>query len=254
VIVVREDGCELHLEEEGTGPAVLLIHGFASRLERNWRSTGWIDALVRGGFRVVAYDQRGHGASTKLYDAEAYATERLADDAVAVLDGLGITRSSLFGYSMGARVALETAIRSPARVGALVLSGMGSAFRDLGGPAREGREAVAAALEAEDPADAPQEGLDYRSFAEKTGGDLRALAACWRRPSRRVTDAELAAIGCPTLFVVGDRDELAGDPRPVADRVPGSEVVILRDKGHMRAVGAREHRAAVLDFLFRRGR
>jgi pimeloyl-ACP methyl ester carboxylesterase len=56
----------------------------------------------------------------------------------------------------------------------------------------------------------------------------------------------------PTLVVVGDRDTVAGDPEPLASAIPKAELVRLAGKDHMTAVGAREHRAAVLSFLARR--
>ena len=249
-VAPTSDGAELRWESTGEGPVVLLIHGFASTLERNWRGTGWMDALARAGFRAVAYDQRGHGRSTKLYDPAKYALDRLARDAVEVLDALGIERGVLMGYSMGARVALEAALLHPARVAALVLSGIGSAFRDFGGPAGD-REAVARALEADDPSGASAGALGYRRFAEQNGGDLKALAAFWRRTNRPVSPDELGAIRVPTLVVAGDQDEVAGDPRPLAAAIPGAEVAVLPGKDHTKATGAREHRASVLAFLQR---
>ena len=243
-----DDGCELHWEEAGAGPAVLLIHGFASNLDRNWRGTSWMNALARGGYRAIAYDQRGHGQSTKLYEADRYAPERLADDAVQVLDAVGVRRACFMGYSAGARIALEATLRHLERAAALALAGIGAAFRDFGG--REGdREPVARALEADDQKDAPPHALVYRRFAEQNGGDLRALAAFWRRTCRRVTAAELGSIRVPTLVVAGDRDDVAGDPRPLAEAIPGAKLVLLPGKDHTNAVGARQHREAVLAFL-----
>ncbi len=251
-VAPTSDGAELRWESTGEGPVVLLIHGFASTLERNWRGTGWMDALARAGFRAVAYDQRGHGHSAKFYDPAKYALDRLARDAVEVLDAVGAERGVLMGYSMGARVALEAALLHPARAAALVLSGIGSGFRDFGGPAGD-REAVARALEADDPSGAPPGALGYRKFAEQNGGDLSALAAFWRRTNRPIAPEELASIHAPALVVAGDRDEVAGDPRPLAAAIPGSEVAVLPGKDHTKATGAREHRAAVLAFLQRIG-
>src|SRR5690242_9522817 len=95
------DGCSLHWIEKGAGDAILLVHGFASTLRRNWVGTGWIDALSRAGSRAIAYDQRGHGESEKRYDADSYAPERLVEDAVAVLDAANVERAVVMGYSMG---------------------------------------------------------------------------------------------------------------------------------------------------------
>ena len=242
------DGCELHWEENGAGPPIVLIHGFASHLARNWRDTKWMEVLAGAGFRAIAYDQRGHGESTKLYDPARYALTRLADDVIAVLDAAGADRGVLMGYSMGSRVALEAALRNPGRVGALVLSGIGANFRDFGG--REGdREIVARALEADDPTGFSPAALTYRRFAEASRGDGRALAAFWRRTNRGLGPEDLSPIRAPVLVVAGDEDAVAGDPRPIAEAIPGARAVLLAGKNHATAVGAREHREAVLAFL-----
>jgi len=242
------DGCSIDWIEKGSGRAILLVHGFASTLRRNWEGTGWIDALVRAGWRVIAYDQRGHGGSEKRYEASDYAPERLVDDAAAVLDAAAVDRAVVMGYSMGARIALDVATAEPGRVRALVLSGMGANFREFGGT-HEARELVAAALEAEDPSGFPSFARFYRTFADQSHADRRALAACWRRPFQRLEISDLATIRAPTLFAVGDRDAIAGDPEPLARAMPNARVVRLAGKNHMNAVGAKEHREAVIEFL-----
>ena len=66
------ESVEIEYEVTGAGPPVLLIHGFASRARVNWWNTGWVKVLADGGFKVITFDNRGHGLSTKLYEAEAY--------------------------------------------------------------------------------------------------------------------------------------------------------------------------------------
>ncbi len=242
------DGCALAWTETGAGKPVLLIHGFASTARRNWQETGWMDALGRAGYRVIAYDQRGHGDSEKRYDPEDYGPQRLMEDAVAVLDAAAVERAIIMGYSMGARVALEVALRRPARVRASVLAGMGIEFRDFGGP-RYDREIVARALESEDTSGLPRGALFYRRFADQMQADRRALAACWRRPIRELDATDLAAVTLPVLFTVGARDEVAGDPEPLAAAMGNAKVVRLAGKDHMTAVGAKQHREAVLAFF-----
>ena len=85
--------------EKGMGSPILLIHGFASTLRRNWEGTGWMDSVARAGFQAIAYDQRGHGASDKRYDPTDYAPERLVDDALAVLDAANAEHVAVMGYS-----------------------------------------------------------------------------------------------------------------------------------------------------------
>lgn len=248
---ISSDRCRIHRVESGSGPAILLIHGFASNLDRNWRSTGWINALTHAGWRVIAYDQRGHGESEKRYDREDYAPGLLIDDALAVLDAAEAPAAVLMGYSMGAEIALDVAIHHRERCRALLLGGLGRNFFPVLGGSGRGYEVVAAALEADDPSRFPAAARAYRRFAAETGGDLEALAACWRRERRSASLEELSSLSAPTLVVVGDLDEVAGDGAPLARAIPGAELVALPGKDHQKAVGARGHRAAVLDFLSR---
>jgi non-heme chloroperoxidase len=246
--VASHDDSTIAWTEAGSGPALLLIHGFASTWRRNWLEAGWMEALVRAGHQVIAYDQRGHGESEKRYDPEDYAPRRLVEDAIAVLDAAAVRRAVVMGYSMGARVALEVALRHSTRVRALVLAGMGIEFRDFGGP-RYDREIVARALESDDTSGLPRGALFYRRFADQIRADRCALAACWRRPIRELDAADLAVVTLPALLTVGDRDSVAGDPEPLAAAMRHAKVVRLAGKDHMNAVGAKQHREAVLAFL-----
>src|SRR6478672_4416719 len=79
----QSDGLTLSYERFGAGPPVLCIHGFASSGKVNWIDTGWVEALVAGGYSAVVLDNRGHGASDKPYDPELYYPRDMARDAVA---------------------------------------------------------------------------------------------------------------------------------------------------------------------------
>ena len=83
--------------ETGGGEPVLLIHGFASTHIVNWVATGWVKTLNDAGYRVIAFDNRGHGASSKSYETQDYTPEKMAGDASALLDHLDIKRSHVMG-------------------------------------------------------------------------------------------------------------------------------------------------------------
>ena len=83
---------EIPTEGIDLGEPILLIHGFASNIEINWVSTGWVDTLTAAGYRVIALDNRGHGKSQKLYDPNPYFAHEMADDARRLLDRLAIER------------------------------------------------------------------------------------------------------------------------------------------------------------------
>ena len=110
------NGAELHVEDDGDGPGLLLING-AFCTVRQW------DRIVpdlAARFRVIRHDVRGTGKSGRG-PLESYRFEQYADDIVAVCDRLDIEHAALWGMAWGARVALVTAARHPSRFERLVL-------------------------------------------------------------------------------------------------------------------------------------
>jgi pimeloyl-ACP methyl ester carboxylesterase len=237
---------ELAYLDEGEGEPIVLVHGFASSKEVNWVQPAWFSTLKGAGRRVIALDNRGHGASTKLYDPAEYHTERMAQDVHALLDHLDIGRADVMGYSMGARITAFLSKAHPERVRAAVFGGLGMHLVDgVGLP-----DSIAEALEAPSLADVSDpQGRTFRAFADQTKSDRRALAACIRG-SRQVISREAAAsISVPVLIAVGTRDEIAGLPDELAAIIPGAQALPIPDRDHMLAVGDKVFKAGVLKFL-----
>jgi pimeloyl-ACP methyl ester carboxylesterase len=111
-------GATLAVQDDGSGPAVLLLHGLTAT--RRYVVMG-SSALQRSGHRVVAYDARGHGRSSAASSPADYGYECLAADAVALMDVLEISRAVLAGASMGAHTLLRVALQAPDRVAGLVV-------------------------------------------------------------------------------------------------------------------------------------
>lgn len=242
----NSDGVDIAYEEAGEGPPILLIHGFASTGRVNWWDTGWVKTLAASGRRVITFDHRGHGESGKLYDPALYSAAGMAEDARRLLDHLGIGKADVMGYSMGARVAAFLTLAHPERVRRAVFAGLAS--RMITGVG--GAEAIARALEAPSRDDVADPGAKaFRIFAEQTRSDLRALAACIRSSRVKITAEQLGRIGVPVLVVAGEKDDVAGDVRTLADAIPGARGVTLPGRNHMNAVGDRGYKDAVLDFL-----
>src|SRR5271156_3478607 len=118
------NGVQIHFEEQGSGDAVVLVHGFASRAEHNWAGD-WIPTLAPR-YRVVALDCRGHGKSGKPHDSAAYGGETMGDDVIRLMDHLGIKRTFIMGYSMGGRIVTGLLMSHPERLRAAVLGGIGA--------------------------------------------------------------------------------------------------------------------------------
>lgn len=240
---------EISYLDEGDGEPIVLVHGFASNKEVNWVAPAWVSTLTRAGRRVIALDNRGHGASSKLYDPADYHTALMAGDVRALLDHLAIERADVMGYSMGARITAFLASSHPKRVRSAILGGLGIRLVDgVGLP-----ESIAEALEAPSLDDVSDPtGRVFRAFGDQTKSDLRALAACIRGSRQTLSRVEAAALRVPVLVAVGTRDVVAGSAQELAKLIPGAEALDIPDRDHMLAVGDRVFKATVLDFLGRR--
>jgi pimeloyl-ACP methyl ester carboxylesterase len=234
---------------EGRGEPVLLIHGFASSVRYNWREPGWIAFLVKHGFRVIAIDNRGHGESEKLYDPKDYGTALMAEDARRLLDHLGIAHADVMGYSMGARISAFLALAHPNRVRSAVFAGLaGNMVRPMAGTGP-----IAHALEADSIDDVTNAtARTFRAFADKTGSDRRALAACIRGAREPLTREAVARLACPVLVVAGGDDVIAGAADDLANLIPGAQALTVPRRDHMRTVGDRVYMDGVRDFLRQR--
>jgi pimeloyl-ACP methyl ester carboxylesterase len=247
--VFRNGEVEIAYLDEGEGESIMLVHGFASTKEVNWVQPGWVTTLARAGRRVIALDNRGHGASSKPYDPSAYHSATMAEDVRALLDHLKIERADVMGYSMGARITAFLAIAHPTRLRAAIFGGLGiHLVEGVGLP-----ESIASALEAPALADVHDPtGRTFRIFAEQTKSDLRALAACIRGSRQTLSRAEVAGIRAPVLVAVGSRDQVAGSAQKLAALIPGARSLDIPDRDHMLAVGDKVYKAGVIDFLNQR--
>jgi pimeloyl-ACP methyl ester carboxylesterase len=240
---------EIAYLDEGEGDPIILVHGFASSKNVNWVYPTWVSELRKDGRRVIALDNRGHGESSKLYDSEEYHIGTMAGDVRALMDHLHIERADIMGYSLGGRMTAYLAQSYPERVRSAIFGGIGLGLIAGGGPG----ENVASALEAPSLDDVTDPvGRTFRAFADQTRSDRRALAACLRGSRRLMTRDEAASITVPVLIAVGTVDEIAGSAEALGQIIPGSQVLDIPDRDHMRAVGDRVYKAGVLEFLSRR--
>jgi len=243
------DGVDIAYLDEGQGDPILLIHGFASSAQVNWVETGWVRELVRSGRRVIAIDNRGHGQSAKLHDPSLYGSPVMAQDARRLLDHLSIPRADVMGYSMGSRITAFLALAHPERVRSAVFAGLGANMvRPMAGTGP-----IATALEAPSIDDVTNAtARTFRAFAEQTKSDLKALAACIRSSRDPLTPEALATLTCPVLVAVGSTDVIGGSAEGLALIIPGAEAFVIQGRDHMKAVGDRTYKDAVIAFLARR--
>ena len=201
--------------------SLILLHGFGSSFDHNWRQTGWVDILADFGITVPAIDLPGHGSSLPLTRPEDYADVEAEVRRALPVDGLiaGV------GFSAGADLLLRLAIAEPERFDRIVLLGLGDNAFELGNPA-----VIVAALEGSEEPEDVQARL-FRRLAQAAGNDPRALSAYLRRPRRPLTEKELSGLQCPTLVVLGDRDTVGSADRLVA-ALPSASLVTLAGVDH----------------------
>jgi pimeloyl-ACP methyl ester carboxylesterase len=240
---------EIAYLDQGEGEPIVLVHGFASTKNVNWVYPAWVSELTKAGRRVIALDNRGHGESAKLYDPAAYRIPIMAGDVAALMDHLKIERADIMGYSLGGRMTAWLARYQPQRLRSAILGGIGIGLIEGGGPGENVADALEAASidEVTDPV-----GRTFRAFADQTHSDRLALAACMRGSRGLMTREEAGGIAVPVLIAVGTVDEIAGSAQALGNIIPGSQVLDIPNRDHMRAVGDRVYKSGVLDFLAQR--
>ncbi len=222
-------------------PPVLLVHGFASSAEHNWRRPGWLDLLADCGRETIAVDLPGHGTAPKPADPAGY-QEVEAHVAAAVK---GREPLDAIGFSAGAHVLLRLAADQPGTFRRLALLGIGRGVLEPADP-----EPIVAALTSEpDPENVT--GMVFRRLADSLGNDRDALIAFLRRPQRPLTPADLARVAAHVLVVLGDQDP-AGTLTPgdgLVAALPDARLVTLRGVDHFGTPADVRCMQAVLDFL-----
>ena len=205
----------------GRPNALILLHGFGSSFDHNWRQTGWVDILADFDVTVPAIDLPGHGSSSPLTDPEDYADVDEKVRRALPVDGpiAGV------GFSAGAELLLRLAVTEPERFDRIVLLGLGDNVFQSGDPAA----LVAALGSSEEPEDV--QARLFRRLAQSAGNDPRALSAFLRRPRRPITEEELSTLHCPILVVLGDRDMVGSADRLIA-ALPSASLVTLAGVDH----------------------
>ena len=223
---------------QASDPAVLLVHGFASSAEHNWRQPGWLDLLADCGRDTIAVDLPGHGQAPRPTSAQDYPDVE-AHVAAAVESREPV---DAIGFSAGAHVLLRLAADQPRTFGRLALLGIGRSVLDPADPAP-----IVAALTG-DPDPENVHGMVFRRLADGLGNDRDALIAFLRRPQRPLAETDLARITTQVLVVLGDKDP-AGPGDGLVAALPDARLVMLRGVDHFGTPGDVRCMQAVLGFL-----
>jgi pimeloyl-ACP methyl ester carboxylesterase len=200
---------------------LVLLHGFASSFDHGWRQAGWVDILADFGCEAPAFDLPGHGSSPRPTDPQAYA--QVEGEVYGRLPPEGTL--SAVGFSAGADLLLRIALAHPERFEKIALLGLGDNVFEAGDAG-----VLVGALESDSEPENVQARLFHR-LARSTGNDPKALSAFISRPRQPLREADLSALTCPVLVVLGERDMVPSADRLVA-ALPSASLVKLPGVDH----------------------
>lgn len=242
------DGVEIFYTVQGDGEPVVLIHGFTASAMSNFGVVG-ITSGLSSKYKVIAIDNRGHGASGKPHDPSAYG-EQMVNDVINLMDHLDIEKSSLVGYSMGGMITQKLITLYPERVVSAVVGGSGW-VGDEGTPLGENLSLLVDSLEAGNgigpliialtpsgqPAPTP-ELIAMTNQALMATNDPLALAAAVRGFGElsNVSSLELRSNTIPLVYVVGELDPLKADVERAMGVASNARSIVLPASDHMSAV------------------
>jgi 3-oxoadipate enol-lactonase len=246
--ITTDDGVGLAVEDLGVGPPFLMVHGFTGAKE------DFADHAPRFAehSRVVLFDHRGHGASDKPADPDQYTLDRLVADTLAVADGLGLARFALLGHSMGGMVARRLVLALPERVHSLVLMDTSPGMPPSIDPElasfaadvalTDGMTVLRELLDETDTLGSVadkrvrRERPGYTEFNARKWADVApaAYAGLMRSMIHQPDQlAEMHAIACPTLVLVGEEDEhFVPAAGAMLEVLPDARLVVVPGAGH----------------------
>lgn len=235
------NGHQINYVIEGEGPVVTMSHALGTNLSLWDEQAG----ALRGRYRVLRFDTRGHGQTSA--PPGPYTLDQLADDAAALLAGLGIKETHYVGISMGGMIGQTLALRHPAMVQSLVLCDTTSRYPAAAAPIWQERIRTVEAKGMEAQVEPTLERWFTAPFRarrkdllERVGEMIRRtspegyIGCCHALPKINVTD-RLKELQCPALVIVGEEDP--GTPvemaREIHAALPGAELAILRSASHL---------------------
>ncbi len=248
---VPNDSLRIHYEVHGAGEPLLFVHGGSVSFRANYAQFGWTERAARAGFRSIGFDLRGHGESDKPVEASAYGTAKMAGDALAVLDHLGVAKVKLVAYSIGTALALHLLRVAPERFERASLVGTGDGL--VGYPPHTFDlmlPALAIVLDHRGPPEAlPGPLAIYRRLLDALGGDAKAQRAFSQARYPSLTTAQARAIAIPVQVVCGTEDDVMGRGRRLAAELGRAEYLEVEGADHFGLASDERVMDEVLRFL-----
>jgi pimeloyl-ACP methyl ester carboxylesterase len=228
---LNRDGINLYYEIHGSGPTVLLSHGYSATSEM-WR--GQIATLSKD-HQLILWDMRGHGQTDSPNDPGAYSEEATVADIAALLDKAGAERAIVGGLSLGGYMSLAFYLAHPQRVRALLLFDTGPGFKNDEARAAWNQRALetAKAFETEGLSHLRSRGREMAMSTHRSAAGLaRAARGMLAQRDARVMRS-LPQITVPTLIIVGEDDKpFLASADYMAAKIPKATKVVLPHAGH----------------------
>ena len=256
----NNENVKIYYEIEGEGPPVVMIHGFASNLEINWKQANWVKVL-KDNYRLILMDCRGHGKSDKPHDESDYG-QKMTDDVIKLMDHLSIEKANFLGYSMGAYMTFRLLLSRPELFISAILGGFVLSFiqdEKARSIYRENTMRRVEAFRAESIDDVKDPmARAFRQFAELGGNDLKALAAVTAgllqerseiMESPKQLKETLKKIETPVMTVVASNELIPGDKTLIAQIVPNACHFQIQGKDHLTVVPDPKFHMVVKAFL-----
>jgi len=243
---MKVKGTELHVEVDGDddAPGLLLWNGYLCTTKM-WDGT--IPELSRH-FRVVRFDVRGAGQSAASVSPNDYTMEQLMDDAIAILDHLGIEKTYVWTMAWGSRCGVSFGARHPERIHALALYDVSVAAADVNAQNEMRKEAFRLQEEAGLPRIDRPEGWNAHKDMDEARKGYGSIGTVRDLPSL------LDDITATTLVCTGDHDPNLVSSRIVAERIEHAELVVMENVGHGSVLQRPDLTVEIfLDFVKRNG-
>lgn len=228
---LETNGVQIEYRVSGKGEPLVMLHGFGECIDQSW---GEVIPELAKSFRVIAINQRGHGASTN--PSGKFTHRQSAEDVKSVMDALGVRSANAVGFSSGGMTLLHLATRYPDRVSKLIMVGATTHFGDQA--RRITRSVASGGLP-------PPLREQFLKCATRGAAQVDALTQQFGGFKDSYTDinfssSELMKIKAKTLVVHGDRDEFFPVSIPVElySAIPNSQLWIVPGGDHSPTAGA----------------
>lgn len=245
------DGVKIHYEVHGSGPAILLSHGY-SATSQMWQ--GQIEPLSKS-HTLITWDMRGHGQSDYPADQSAYSEEATIGDMSAILDKVGAKTAVVGGLSLGGYMSLAFNATHPERVRALLIIDTGPGYRkdDARAVWNERAEKTAQSFERNGLERLKSQSKEMAMSTHRSSdGLIKAARGMLAQRDARVMES-LPNIKAPSLVIVGGEDTpFIGPSEYMAGKIPGAQLIIIPHAGHSANIDQpHAFNAAVMSFVER---